>query len=114
MGDTDWWNKVQKYIYKNGITKVIIIAGSHFNQCLKESEEYLEDRRDFLTTKNTEVELHTGYSPDEDLVFSRYAKHFITTGGGYGFFLGNIVKLNGGNFVLNGPNLTIRSGVKLF
>ena len=42
-----------------------------------------------------------GNSPDNDLCYVINAKHFITTGGGYGYFLGNMVKMNGGNFVLN-------------
>ena len=63
---------------------------------------------DLLKKNNIKVLFHLGNTPDNDLLFCRKAKHFITTGGGYGYFLGNIIKLNGGNFVLYNDNIALR------
>jgi hypothetical protein len=46
---------VLKYIKQNGITKVVIIAGSHLKNCLHESEEYIKDRTKFLEDNNLKV-----------------------------------------------------------
>ena len=113
VGNPVWWNSVLQYIITNRINKVIIIAGTHFNECLQESVYYLETIKDTLEKANIDVEYRVGNSPDEDLAFCRYAKHFITTGGGYGYFLGKIVELNGGNFVLNKQD-TVRMDRRLF
>ena len=113
VGNPVWWNKVAKYILDNKINKVIIIAGTHFKECLEESVNYLESIKQTLEKLNINVVYRVGNSPDEDLAFCRYAKHFITTGGGYGYFLGNIVELNGGKFVLNRQD-TIRMDRRLF
>jgi hypothetical protein len=110
IGNVEWWNKVAEYIENNVITNVIIIAGTHFKDCLEDSANYLESCKKFLENKNSflKIKYKVGMSPDETLVFCKNAKHFITTGGGYGFFLGKIVKMNGGNFALNKSD-TIRN-----
>jgi hypothetical protein len=113
VGNFDWWEKVLKYIHDNKIKRVVIIAGTHFKECLTESVKYLETIKDTLQKKNLNVSYRVGNSPDEDLAYCRHAKHFITTGGGYGYFLGKIVELNGGNFVLNKRD-TLRGDRKLF
>jgi hypothetical protein len=102
-GNDNWWNEVLNYIKKNNIKRVFILAGSHFKECLDESARYLENRRIFLNNNGIEVIYRLGNTPDEDLIFASKANHFITTGGGYGFFIGNIVKQNGGNFSLHDP-----------
>ena len=48
VGDRVWWNNIIDYIRKNNISKVVIVSGSHKNKCLKESTDYLEDRKRFL------------------------------------------------------------------
>jgi len=113
-GNTFWWNRVVGYIESNDITEVIIVSGTHFKDCLNKSASYLEERKSFLQSMTgVNIVYRIGYSPDEDLVFCKDAKHFITTGGGYGYFLGKIVELNGGKFVLNNKD-TIRKGISLF
>jgi hypothetical protein len=112
VGDPVWWNSVLYYILRNKINKVIIISGTHFDECLKESAYYLKTIKDTLE-KHANVVYRVGNSPDEDLAFCRHAKHFITTGGGYGYFLGKIVELNGGDFALNKQD-TIRMDRRLF
>lgn len=114
VGDNDWWNKVMDYIIKNKITKIIILSGTHFKECLEESVHYLQFVKKRLEGAGLHVSYHIGNSPDEDLAYSKNAKHFITTGGGYGFFLGKIIELNGGNFVLHKQNTSVRADRKLF
>jgi len=84
VGDRVWWNNIIDYIRKNNISKVVIVSGSHKNKCLKESTDYLEDRKRFLEKNGLVVSYRLGQSPDEDLIMCYYVKHFITTGGGYG------------------------------
>jgi peptidase E len=59
--------------------------------CIKESTEYIEDRKKFLMKSGLKVNLRTGRSPDEDILYVTNAKHFISTGGNYGRLL-NIIK----------------------
>jgi len=101
-GNDKWWNRVVEYIYINKIKNVYIMAGSHFNDCIRESALYIFDRRNYLLDNGVaNVYFILGNSPDEDLIFASKTYHFITTGGGYGFFLGNIIKKIGkGNFSL--------------
>ena len=95
VGNKNWWKNVVNYIKKNGITSVVIIAGTHFKECLKESEEYILDRGNYLTqSSGVNVEYRLGKSPDDDLMFSQKAKHFMTTGGGYGELLKMIINKN--------------------
>ena len=101
--NNNWWNEVLNYIKKNNIKRVFILAGLHTDECLIDSARYLENRRIFLNNNGIEVIYRLGNTPDEDLIFASKANHFITTGGGYGFFIGNIVKQNGGNFSLHDP-----------
>jgi len=94
VGDTSWWNEVLDYIKNNGIEKVVIISGTHFNKCIKESVEYLLDREKFLKDKipYLNVSFRLGNSPDQDILTCAYVKHFITTGGGYGNLIKEINK----------------------
>ena len=91
-GDVLWWNSVIDYIKQNNITEVVIIAGTHFKDCLEESADYIADRSNFLKSYGLKVSYRLGQSPDEDLIFSQNAKHFITTGGGYGNLLSSLIK----------------------
>jgi len=84
VGDTTWWNNILDYIKSNGINNVVIISGSHKNKCLKESADFIEDRKKFFNDNGIKVSYRLGQSPDEDLIMCYYVKHFITTGGGYG------------------------------
>ena len=85
-GDKVWWNGVLNYIKNKGINNVVIISGTHKPECLKQSSDYLLDRKNFLqqNIKNLNVSFRLGQSPDEDILTCAYVKHFITTGGGYG------------------------------
>jgi len=113
IGNKVWWNKVMDYVISNKINKIIIIAGTHFKDCLEESANYLENIKTIFNNHGIKVQFRVGYSPDEDLIFCKDAKHFITTGGGYGYFLGKIIELNGGKFALNEKD-TVRKDRKLF
>ena len=110
--NVSWWAMVVNYIIFNNIKNVYIMSGSHFNECIKESAEYLLNRRNFLL-KNSDVSyiyFVLGNPPDDDLIFASKTYHFITTGGGYGFFIGNIIKkLGKGKFVLYNPE---KSGLR--
>ena len=112
-GNYEWWDKVMEYIKENSINNVIIVSGTHFPDCLLESAEYIDSIKQSLVKNGIKVRYRVGNSPDDDLIFCKDAKHFITTGGGYGYFLGKIVELNGGKFVLNNKD-TIRKNIKLF
>ena len=95
IGVTGWWKDVVKYIKKNGITRVIIVAGTHYNECIDESEKYILDRGNYISNSSgVKVEYRLGKSPDDDLMFCQKAKHFITTGGGYGELLKMITNKN--------------------
>lgn len=98
IGDTEWWDKLITYIKNNNIKKVNIVSGSHKNECLIDSARYLENRRQFLNKNGINVEYTLGQSPDDDLIFASKAKHFISTGGGYGKLIGNVVEKNGGTY----------------
>jgi hypothetical protein len=90
--DSVWWNNVIKYIKDNDISKVTILASSHKNKCINESIEYIDDRKNFLMKSGLKVNLRTGKSPDEDILYVTNAKHFISTGGNYGKLLNTIKK----------------------
>ena len=85
-GDTVWWDSIINYIVTNNIKQVYIIAGSHQPHCLDESSKYLNDIFNFLknTVPGIKVIFKVGASPDEDIIFASTAKHFKSTGGGYG------------------------------
>ena len=93
VNNKEWWDNVVKYINKNNINSIIILSGSHYNKCLKESKNYLEDRSDFLKSKieNIKIDYHIGQSPDDDILLISNSKHFISTGGGYGELLSKII-----------------------
>ena len=94
-GDTVWWNSVIEYIKENDITEVVIIAGTHFKECLEESANYILDRTLFLQNNaNVTVRHRLGQSPDDDILFCQDAKHFITTGGEFGKLISLINKNN--------------------
>jgi hypothetical protein len=100
IGDFSWWKKVLSYIKKNKIKRVFILSGCHKKSCLEISSKYIENRKKFLQKHNLVVEYRIGKSPDNDILFCKNVKHFITTSGGYGRMLGHVVSLNGGNFPL--------------
>ena len=85
FSDTIWWHNLVSYIINNNITKIYILSGSHYEVCSNESAKYLEDSKQFLLKKTgVDIEYRLGQSPDDDILFCAGAKHFITTGGGYG------------------------------
>ena len=45
---------------------------------------------------NIPVTFYLGKNPDEDLIFGIKAKYYISTGGGYGKLIKNLVRNNGG------------------
>ena len=96
-GDVEWWNNVIKYIDENKIDTVYLMYGSHTKTCLEESTKYINSIKDML--KNYKIIDINENTADQDLMFSLNSKHFITTGGGYGLLIGEIVKKNGGNFI---------------
>lgn len=94
VGDDQWWNDVKEYIYSNNIKRVVIIAGTHKNDCLTESAKYIEDRKNFFEREipGIKVEYRLGQSPDDDIILVYYVKHFISTGGGFGNLIKEIKK----------------------
>ena len=64
-----------------------------FDKCLLESAQYLENRRRYLIDNipNINIVFRVGKSPDEDILFCKNAKHFISTGGGFGKLLKEIL-----------------------
>jgi hypothetical protein len=87
-GNKIWWENVVRYINDNDINTVIILAGTHFKECLEESADYIIDRSGFLMNKTgVNIEYRLGNSPDDDLLLVSNIKHFITTGGEYGNLL---------------------------
>ena len=112
-GDINWWNDLIYYIKIKNISNVIILSGTHFKECLYESAKYIDQISSFLETHDLEVNYRICNSADDDLVFCQNEKHFTTTGGGYGYFLGKIVELNGGNFILNKKE-TVKKDRSLF
>jgi len=86
MGDTTWWNNILDYIHKKQIRRVVIVAGTHKNQCLRQSAKYIEDRKAFLIKSfpGITVDYRLGQSPDDDIIMCSNVEHFITTGGGFG------------------------------
>lgn len=93
-GDTAWWEDVKGYILSSGIQTVYLMYGSHTGDCTQESEEYIRSIKEMLRCKVVDV----NNTADQDLIFCTGAKHFITTGGGYGLLLGELVEKNGGRF----------------
>ena len=93
----EWWARVLEYIRLNNIKRVYIVAGTHYKECLKESKDYLKNREDFLTKNIPELKViyRLGKPPDYDFIFFLDAKHFISTGGGFGRIIYNI---NGNEF----------------
>jgi hypothetical protein len=98
IGNYQWWELLIEYINNYNINNIVIISGSHTFDCLGISARYLLNRKKYIenNTNNTTVQLSLGKSPDEDLIFANKAKYFISTGGGYGKILGELVKYNGG------------------
>lgn len=103
--NTTWWNNLVNYLKKNNIKRVYILSGTHTPDCLDISAKYLENRRKFLQKQSgVQVIYKLGENPDEDIIFCSKAKHFTSTGGGYGFLIGGIVKDSGGNFIIPTEN----------
>ena len=84
--DFEWWDDVLGYILKNNIKRVYIVAGTHFKDCIKESEDYLDNRKKFLIENIPGIDIvyRLGKSPDDDFILFINARHFISTGGGFG------------------------------
>jgi len=102
-GDDEWWDKVKNYVGSNNINTIYLVYGSHTNTCLKESYEYIATIKKKMDCNVVEVNKNTA---DQDLMFCINAKHFITTGGGYGLLIGELVQKNGGNFALKPERTT--------
>jgi hypothetical protein len=94
INNIEWWNDVLNYIKSNNITRIVIISGSHKNECLDKSMDYIKDRAAFLQQNipGLKIEYSLGKSPDEDIIMCYYVKHFISTGGGFGNLISEIKK----------------------
>ena len=103
-GDTLWWNDVLKYIKDNKINTIYLMYQSCTKECLNESINYINIIKKLLNEyKIIEIVKNT---PDQDLMFCINTKHFITTGGGYGLIIGELIEKNGGNFIFK-PERTV-------
>jgi hypothetical protein len=97
LGNYEWWESLINNIKKYNIKTIAIIAGAFLFKCLDISACYLLNRKKYIEN-NTDatVELALGKSPDEDLIFANKAKYFISTGGGYGKLISELITYNGG------------------
>jgi len=96
VNNNNWWlREVIEYIKKNNISKVIIVSGSHLNECIKESTEYLLDRKRFLIEliPNLKVEIRIPETPDQTLAMFYNVKHYISTGGRFGNLITELNRL---------------------
>lgn len=101
-GNTEWWDDVIDIIKKENIKSIGIIAGAHYKKCIGISARYLLNRKKFLEKiLNIPVMFYLGKNPDEDLIFGSKTKYYISTGGGYGKLIGDLVKNNGGKLLLS-------------
>ena len=93
-GNTYWWNELIDYIKNNNMNRVFILAGAHLNKCLIESAHYIINRSNFIINNIPEIKIEyiLGQSPDDDLIFCSDCKHFISTGGGYGNLIKEIIQ----------------------
>ena len=91
-GNNIWWNNVLNYTNNNNINIICIIAGSHKKDCLSESMDYLSDRKQFFEKNGKNVFYRLGQPPDDDFIYCLNAKHFISTGGGFGNLISEIKK----------------------
>ena len=73
------------------------MGGCYTNEGIQESVKYIEEKRLFFEKENLKVLYRFANSPDEDLMYVINAKHYASTGGGYGKILGDVVKSFGGN-----------------
>jgi len=89
QNNIEWWDNVVQYIQTHEINKVVIISGTHVDTCIKESNDYIKDRSQFLKNIGVSIDYRIGQSPDDDIIYCRNAKHVISTGGGFG----NLLKL---------------------
>ena len=101
-------------IHYNNINTIYLIYGSHTNKCIKESTEYVKYVKNKFD-KNEIIEINKN-TADQDLIFCVNAKHYITTGGGYGLFIGELVQKNGGKFILkpdrtHGENYNLKNNL---
>lgn len=88
QNNVEWWDNVVQYIQTHKINKVVIIAGTHVDTCIRESDDYIKNRSQFLkNVTGVEIEYQIGKSPDDDIIYCRNAKHVISTGGGFGDIL---------------------------
>ena len=88
VGNINWWENVVEYIKNNKITNVVILSGIHLKKCINESVDYIKDRAEFLkNTTGVNIEFRLGQPPDDDILYCKNAKHFISTGGGFGEIL---------------------------
>jgi hypothetical protein len=84
IDDTEWWDRVVEYMQEHSIKKVYIVSGSHRPLCKEETDAYIKDRVQFFKNLGYSVETRLDKSPDDDFIFCLSAKHFISTGGGFG------------------------------
>ena len=119
-GNTQWWNNLIDIIKKENIKSIGIIAGAHYKECLGVSARYLLNRKKFLEKKlNIPVTFYLGKNPDEDLIFGSKTRYYISTGGGYGKLIGDLVNNNGGKVLLSkicfgGGTIYYKIGVLIF
>lgn len=100
VNNVEWWDNYIKWLKTYNVKNVTIIAGSH-NQKLPhkwtKSINYLLDRKVYLENNGLSVGLSIGNSPDEDIITAYNSKYFASTGGGYGFLMKTLSKLNNVN-----------------
>jgi len=105
FGDLAWWEAAIDVLLKNqreearGRSKVVIIAGIHvplhnLTSCVMHSARYILSRVALLRARGfAEVEMRLGRTPDDDVMFvSENARSFLSTGGGFGEVITNLLR----------------------
>jgi len=81
------------------VTHVILVCGSHYdhdNNDWPYSTAYLNAVRDRIRTHNYVVEIITGRTADEDLIYMGHADYFLSSGGGFSQTIQGLVLVMGG------------------
>jgi hypothetical protein len=106
VGNLKWWDCLVRRAREQGITDIEIVSGTHLEMCLKESADYLLDRKRFLEKNGfRRVTFRLGHNPDEDMMHFRKARWLTSTAfgekdtGRYGNLAMDLVRDNGGRIL---------------
>jgi hypothetical protein len=81
------------------IKHIHIIAGMHQKNDERKSIEFITNFKNKLLSRNYQVTLVLGNSPDHDVMIAYNAKYIASSGGGYGRLLIEVAVNNGGTHI---------------